>query len=145
MEIGYAINEFLAQNEIGWSDPMQEEWRTSCEKDRVRPLHVTPQAENEPRIRLRGPKQPRAVASFVIGISLEFYFAITPRPDYFRLVAIAARGEPGKRDVITFRGQFACEYQAVLADGAEIRRQPVTDIEKSVRGCHKTVTRLTVG
>lgn len=76
------------------------------------------------------PEQPAQGAGFIVGGRRELDLAIPSEPHGFRVVAVTERGKSGKRHVVPLHRQLAREHGAILTDGAEVRRQPVADIEE---------------
>jgi hypothetical protein len=66
MEIRYAVDKLLAQNEVGRCNPMQEQGRAAREKDCINTTHQFPQSSDESRVDTDRPQDAARVRGFVV-------------------------------------------------------------------------------
>src|SRR5262249_15014100 len=90
------------------------------------------QSPDEPEIGARRPQRPRAEVCAVVGGGPP---ADDPQPAFpvpLLLHRVGGRGETGEDHVIPSSGALAGEEETVLADRAEVGRQPVAEVDQPV-------------
>jgi hypothetical protein len=132
VEVGDAVGEPLAEQEIEGDEELDHERGAAGEQDLVRGAKLPPQAPDQPETGARRPQRPSAEVRAVVGLrpAADDPQASTPRPLLLRRVG--RRGEAGEDHIFSLPGALAGAEESVLAYRAEIGRQPVAEVDQLV-------------
>src|SRR6185295_8764420 len=142
-EVGDPVRQALAQQEVRGHQEVDQKRRAAGEQDLVRGAKLPAEPPEQPEVRTRGPERTGAEIGAVVALPAQANDAQPPAPvRLLFLDRIRARREPGEHHVFAPRGALAGEQQAVLADGTEVGRQPVAEIDELV---HRTALEVWIG
>jgi len=134
VEVGDAVGEPPAQQEVERHDEVDEEGRAAGEEHLVGAPQLAARRPEQAQVRSRRPQGAGAEVGAVVRARREAQDAQAPGPGRLLDERSAARGEPGQKHVLPGRRPLAREVEAVLPDRPEIRRQPVAEVDELVHG-----------
>ena len=133
MKVGDAVGELLAQQEVRRHDPVQEERRATGEQDLVGGLGVFPRATQQSSVRCGSPERTLAEMGAFVRPGQHAHRSQRPLTGLLVFGLVGRRGESDQRNVGAFGGETAGFDLGVLADRAEVGRQPVADRDQALQ------------
>src|SRR6185295_3958976 len=111
---------------------MDEKRRAAGEQDLIGLQQLPPQPPEQGQIGARRPESPGTEVRAIVEAGADADDSQTPLSGPLLLNRVRRRGEAGEDHVLSRRRALAGEEEAVLADGPEVRRQPVTEVDQLV-------------
>src|SRR5262249_42860336 len=119
----------LAQDNIQRSDPMQQQGRTAGEADLVTRPQLRPEPEYDAGIGLYGPQNAGPEISFLVRLGRKLDDAQTAFSASRNDPLITERRESPKNDASAFGREGACQNEAILANRAKVRGEPIAYVK----------------
>ena len=131
MKVRDPVDELCPDEQVQRRNEMQHQWWAAGEQHRIRPPHGAKCCLHEQEIRNDGPDEPLRQPLFFIGRATHSDYLERPLPDGFgRLAARLPTGQSDERNRPPTLRPFARKQHRILAHCAEVRRQPVANVNE---------------
>ena len=134
MEVGDAVDQCLAKQDVQWPDKMNHKRRASREQYSVSPPHRCECRPEQPHIRHCRPEEPFDKILFLIFRPVHANDAESALSYPLRYACVRfTAGQPDERDGPALSRPLVSEHEGVLTNCTKVRRQPVTDVYELLR------------